>query len=299
VLHLLNGDATLAVFPSTLPGDRAVWRDIMVEGPPVDDGPVRAGWLAARLGVSSDEYERGWHEGQALLARAGRDELVLWFEQDLFCAVNLWFIVARLPPTTPLWLIFPPLGDSFAGLGASTPAELAGLFETRRRLDGDAWSEAGRLWQAYATSDPTGLAGRRRALVFADEAVRLHLGRFPSVSNGLNEIETATLDALVKGPQRFGDLFRTVTHAPAHRRHGMGDVQYANVLRELRPLIALEGDATPYSGWRVALTRDGSDVLEGRVDGLAARPLDRWLGGVHVQPGQRSWRWDGVRLVRP
>ena len=300
MLHVLNGDATLAAFPSTLPGDRAVWRDIMVEGPAVDDGAVRAAWLAPRLGVAPEEYERGWREGQALLARAGEvDEVVLWFEQDLFCAVNLCFIVARLPLTTPLWLVFPPLSESFAGLGTLAASELAELFEGRCRLGGDARREAKALWRAYAASDPTGLALTRSPLAFAHEALRLHLGRFPSASNGLNDIERATLRALLPAPQVFGDLFRAVTQAPAHRRHGMGDVQYANVLRELRPLIALEGDATPYSGWRVALTRDGSDVLEGRVDGLAARPLDRWLGGVHVQPGQRSWRWDGVRLVRP
>jgi hypothetical protein len=300
VLHLLNGDATLAVFPSTLPGHHGVWRDIMVEGPAIDDGAARAVWLAPRLGVTPEEYERGWRQGQALLARAGgADEVVLWFEQDLFCAVNLWFIVARLPPTTPLWLVFPPLNHSCAGLGALATSELTELFESRRRLDGDARREADALWRAYAASDPTGVARTRSSLAFADEAIRLHLGRFPSADNGLNEIETATLHALVPGPQLFGALFRAVTHAPAHRRHGMGDVQYAAVLRELQPLIALEGDTTPFSRWRVILTQHGAHVLEGRLDGLAARTLDRWLGGVHLQSSEPGWRWDGARMVRP
>ena len=299
MLHVLNGDATLTVFPSTLPGERAVWRDIMVEGPAVDDGGVRAAWLAPRLGVAPEEYERGWREGQALLARAGEvDEVVLWFEQDLFCAVNLCFIVARLPLTTPLWLVFPPLSESRAGLGTLAASELAELFEGRCRLGSDARREAKALWRAYAASDPTGLALTRSSLAFSDEAIRLHLGRFPSVSNGLNDIESATLRALLPGPQVFGDLFRAVTPAPARRRHGMGDVQYAALLRELKPLIALDGDATPFSRWRASLTQHGAAVLAGRLDGLAARTLDRWLGGVHLQPGQESWRWDGARMVR-
>ena len=118
MLHLLNGDATLAVFPSALPGFRAVWRDIMVEGPAVDDGAARGAWLGPRLGVTPDEYERGWRAGQGTLARAADDdEIILWFEQDLFCAVNLWFVIARLPPTAPAWLVFPPLTATFAGLG--------------------------------------------------------------------------------------------------------------------------------------------------------------------------------------
>jgi hypothetical protein len=299
VLHLLNGDATLAVFPATLPGRRAVWRDIMVEGPAVDDGAARAAWLAPRLGVPPDEYERRWAEGQDTLARAAADdEVILWFEQDLFCAINLWFVVARLPPTTSLSLVFPPLTERSSGLGTLTESALTDLFESRQPFDRDARAEAAALWRAYAASDPTALAETPTALAFAGEAVRLHLGRFPSSAHGLDEIEAATVRALVHGPRAFGDLFRAVTHAPPHRWHGMGDVQYAAALRDLRPLIAIEDATAPFTAWRVTLTREGSEVLDGRLDGLAPRALDRWLGGVQLQPGAPDWRWNGERLVR-
>jgi hypothetical protein len=297
VLHLLNGDATLAVFPSTLPGHRTVWRDIMVEGPAVDDGAARGTWLAPRLGVTPDDYERAWREGRAALARAVDEEIILWFEQDLFCAVNLWFVIAHLPPTTRVWLVFPPLSASFAGLGTLTAHELAAHFERRRPLHRAARAEAVALWCAYAASDPTALSQTRARLDFAREAVRLHLGRFPSTARGLDEIETATLHALAAGPRAFADLFRAVTHAPPHRSHGMGDVQYAAALRDLIPLIAIEDAAAPFTTWRIALRPDGVDVLAGRLDGLVARALDRWLGGVHLRPGAPGWRWDGERLV--
>jgi hypothetical protein len=299
VLHLLNGDATLAVFPSTLPGHRIVWRDIMVEGPAVADGAARAAWLAPRLGVTPDEYERRWREGLAELARAtADDEVVLWFEQDLFCAVNLWFVIARLPPTTRLWLVFPPLGDTFRGLGTLTSSQLAELFESRCPLDREARTAAGALWGAYAASDPRALAETRSALAFGDDAVRLHLGRFPSIAHGLDEIEAATLRTLLPGARAFIDLFRAVMHTPPLHGHGMGDVQYAAALRDLRPLIVIEGAAEPFPAWRLGLTQDGTDVLEGRVDGLARRTPDRWRGGVHLRPGGADWRWDGGRLVR-
>lgn len=299
MLHLLNGDATLAVFPATLPGHRAVWRDIMVEGPAVDDGDARAVWLAPRLGVAPEEYRRRWRDGQEELERAATDdEVVLWFEQDLFCCVNLWFVVARLPAGTPLSLVFPPLDAAFAGLGTLTAPALVELFERRRPLDRDARAAAETLWRAYAAPDPTGLAQMRPVLTFAAEAIRLHLGRFPSTAHGLDEIETTTLQALRPGPRAFDDLFRAVTHVPAHRRHGMGDVQYAAVLRDLRPLVSIDGGAAPFSRWRVTLTPDGLAVLEGRLDGLAARMLDRWLGGVHLRGGGPRWRWDGSRPVR-
>jgi hypothetical protein len=299
VLQLLNGDATSAVFPSGLPGRRAVWRDIMVEGPAVDDVALRAAWLAPRLGILVDDYQRTWREGLAELARAaGEDEVVLWFEQDLFCAVNLWFVLDRLPLTVPVSLVFPPLGEGFAGLGALAPDGFAPLFERRAPLDPDARTHARALWAAYAAAEPTGLARTTGRLPFAREAVRLHLGRFPSTTHGLDEIETATLLELAAAPRPFPELLDTVTRGPALRRHGLGDVQYAAALRDLEPLLTIDAPAAPFAEWHLSLTASGADVLGERLDGLATRPLERWLGGVHLRPGTRYWRWDGTRVHR-
>jgi hypothetical protein len=299
VLQLLNGDATSAVFPADLPGRRAVWRDILVEGPAVDDGARRAAWLAPRLGIPAADYERAWRDGLAELARAaGEDEVVLWFEQDLLCAVNLWFVLDRLPATAPVSLVFPPLREGFAGLGTLTPDAFAPLFERRARLDPDARADARALWAAYAAVEPTGLARMTARLPFAREAVRLHLGRFPSTTHGLDEIETATLLELAPAPRPFPELFDAVTHAPSLRRHGLGDVQYAAALRDLEPLLAIDAPGAPFAEWRLSLTPSGADVLGERLDGLATRPLERWLGGVHLRPGTRYWRWDGARVHR-
>jgi len=43
-----------------------VWRDIMVEGPAVDDGAARAAWLAPRLGRTRKTYAGGWREDRWL-----------------------------------------------------------------------------------------------------------------------------------------------------------------------------------------------------------------------------------------
>jgi hypothetical protein len=128
--------------------------------------------------------------------------------------------------------------------------------------------------------------------------VRLHLGRFPSASRGLDEVEAATLQELATGPRGFSELFHAVTQAPPLRRHGMGDVQYAAALRELQPLVAIDDESAPLAEWRVSATAAGADVLAGRLDGLARRTLDRWLGGVHLHPGAPDWRRDGARLLR-
>ena len=311
MLHLLNGDATAAVMPGSIAGERAVWRDILMEGPPVADAARRGAWLAPRLGISADTYVRGWQEEHAALARArAHDEIVLWFEQDLFCAVNLWYVVDALAATpTRISLVFPPLGDDVGGLGRLNAEEFAPLLERRTVLDGQARAAASALWRAYASPDPTALitlGAGPSAVPFTARAVRLHCGRFPSAAHGLEEIEAAALETLARqGPLAFGALFATVTRRRELRELGISDVQLAWRLRDLAagadPLVSIDDGAGPFERWRLGATAAGADTLAGRPDRLAPSPAERWIGGVHVTPSRPAWRWDGAagRLVPP
>jgi hypothetical protein len=298
MLHLLNGDGTAAGFPDALPGERAVWRDILMEGPAGAGAAARAAWLAPRLGVTTQAYARGFREGEATLARAAaHDEVVLWFEQDLFCATNLWFVLDRLGDVR-VSLVFPPLADGFRGLGALRSSDFPALFERRERLSDAARAEARALWRAYAAPDPTGLAALTPRGPFARRAIRLHCGRFPSAGQGLDEVEQSALAAL-DAPRPFAALFRAVTESPALRDLGMGDVQLAAALGDLAtgpaPLVAIEARDQPLGRWRITRTAAGAEVLAGRADRLAHSPLDRWLGGVRLGAGAPLWRWDGAR----
>jgi hypothetical protein len=310
VLHLLNGDASAAVMPASIDGERAVWRDILVEGPPVADGAVRGGWLGPRIGVSAEDYARRWQEGQATLDRAHEHaEVVLWFEQDLFCAVNLWYVVDRLALiATRISLVFPPLADGFDGLGGLGADDFAPLLERRTVLDAGTQAGASALWRAYAASEPTALVtlARDPALPFTARAVRLHCGRFPSASQGLSEVETAALEMLARqSPMPFVSLFAAVTRRPELKDLGMGDVQFAWLMRELAAcepaLLRIDDTTLAFAGWTLSATPVGSDALAGRVDRLALCPIDRWLGGVHIAPSRPTWRWDAraVRLLAP
>jgi hypothetical protein len=42
------------------------------------------------------------------------------------------------------------------------------------------------------------------------------------------------------------------------------------------------------------LTDAGRAVLAGQADRVELLGIDRWLGGVHLQPDS-LWRWDGAR----
>jgi hypothetical protein len=320
VLHILNGDETRRVFERAgLAGDVVVWRDILVEGPVTTDGDAvpaldaRGAFLAERLAIDRDTYARDAREQAAALEAArGHDEVVLWFEQDLFCAVNLWRLLdwfGRRPPPPRLSLVYPST-EEVKGLGATEPARLAELFVARAPVTDETLARGGRAWAAYASADPLDSAPlvnrENQALPFVRGAFRCHLGRFPSVANGLNEVESAALTALRRAPRDFGVLFREVSVHPRVRRHGMGDVQFAAALRGLTPLLRVEesdapgarteGLGAPFEASHVIhITPLGRDVVAGDTDWLAVRPIDTWLGGVRLVEGRPLWRWDGAR----
>jgi hypothetical protein len=303
---VLSGDEAARVFAGAgVPGERLIWRDILVEGPvTADETPeslaARAAWLAERLGIDAAAYRRMVREQAAGLGAAREhDEVVLWFEQDLFCAVNLWWILdwfGRHAPALRLALVYPGT-DDVKGLGAMTAAQLAELFTARQPVTDATRGLGAQAWAAYAGADPLAsaplIADETASLPFVREAFRCHWGRFPSVANGLNELETAALAVLRRGPRRFGDLFRDVSAHPRVRRHGLGDVQFAACMRGLRSLIDIAGhDVTTAE---LEITQRGREVAAGDQDWLDLIELDTWLGGVHLRAGAPLWRWDGAR----
>jgi hypothetical protein len=303
VLHVLNGDATATVFADTgLPGERLVWRDIVVEGPVPAAAhtrlPARTSYLAERLGIDPAEYTRATEEQTARLAsNPSHDEVVLWFEQDLFCAVTLWSLLdwlARHAPATRLSLVYPPVDGDMRGLGAMTASQLTALFDTRAVVTDETRALGASAWAAYASPEPLASPSLRdtAALPFVAGAFRCHLGRFPSVANGLNEVETVTLETLRAGRRPFGELFREVSAHPHVRSHGMGDAQFAATLRGLTPLLDVAGDDVMQASFD--LTPRGAAVLAGQEDWLRIHAIDTWLGGVRLSRGRPLWRWDGV-----
>ena len=311
MLHLLNGDATRTAFAdANLPGEVAVWRDILVEGPvsadpvPVPALAARQAFLAERLGIDPDAYaECAREQAAALEAAARHDEVVLWFEQDLFCAVNLWRLLdwfTRQPPATSVSLVYFAPAE-VRGLGELKPATLAGLLAQRVSVTADMGAAGQRAWAAYVSPDPLDAVRLSHehdaALPFVRQAFRCHLGRFPSLANGLNEVEAATLTVLGRGARGFAELFRDVSADPRVRPHGMGDVQFAAAVAGLAPLLRPLG--TDLRHTQIEMTSRGRDVMAGAVDWLALRPIDTWLGGVRLVTGRPLWRWDGSagRLV--
>ncbi|MNO24978.1 ECF RNA polymerase sigma factor SigW [compost metagenome] len=334
MLHIVNGDSVGNMLKQGIvQGDVLVWREIYSSGPIFADlsrpqeRTRRAGVLEATLGIPAGEYRIGCEEQERKLREYTKyDEVVLWFEHDLFdqsmLAYLLHWFKGHKPERTKLSLLcigeFPGI-ERFHGLGQLSPAQLKTLSGTWRTIGRREIELGSELWQAYASPDPTQIADlldQKKAelaasgLPFAYEAFQTHLMRLPSVQNGLGIVEQTTLEAAEAGAHTPLELFRQVTDA-LHVL-GLGDLEYWKFLRALvagdHPLLHIEG-AEGYTDFRqipgflnrrVTVTELGQQVLVGAADRALVQGIDEWYGGLHMQGHQVPWRWDSAagKLVR-
>ena len=315
MLHVTNGDVAAELIRlSGVTGEVAVTADVLHEGPVPGGLPperwrkVRARYLAESGYVDYDsalaDLTRRDH---ALEDYRSYDEVVLWFEHDLFDQLLLIRVLdgfaGRNLGGTELSMIcigeFPGVAP-FHGLGQLTPPQMATLLPRRQRVNEGQKLLARDAWRAFCAPDPTGLEALLQRdtspLPFLAGALRRHLQELPWTSDGLARSERQILRGLAEGSSTFEELFRATQRM--EERVYMGDWSFSRILRDLaslpRPLLRLEAAPSgAVRAQRVSLTATGREVLDGRDDWVRIRGIDRWLGGVHLHGPEAAWRWDG------
>lgn len=313
LLNIHNGDASADIArESSIPGKHFAWREALIEGPtPAGVNGVewrrrRARHLSKAYGVEQDKCEQELlKQEKELQSFPNYDEVVLWFEHDLFCQVNLvclldWFSQQRLG-NTKLSLVcidsFPGK-ENFRGLGELNPDELNSLFPSRQPVTREQFQLASRAWEAYRSPDPrdieTFLQTDTSMLPFLAPALRAHQRRFPSTTNGLGRIENRGLQLVGSGLKNFGDLFQRF--GEVEPIYGLGDAQFWSSLQRLsdanQPLLSMSNGEGISPDAALEITDLGRAVSEGKGDFVLLNGIDRWLGGVYLSDERNLWRWD-------
>jgi hypothetical protein len=324
MLHITNGDSMIpSLREAGVGGEVLTWRDALHDGPVPADlseeelDDVRARFFASTGWVTYEEARAGYTEREVVLTGALEgDEIVLWFEHDLYDQLQLiqilaWF-AARPGSADRLSMIcidsFPGV-ERFIGLGQLGGAQLATLFPARSRVTTSQLELGERAWGAFRSPEPTAIQelirGDTSALPFLGRALRRHLEQFPSTANGLSRSEQQILEVVSAGVRRMDHLFlgtQDLEEAPF-----LGDTGlwlYISGLASGPDPLLRSTDASPIGlpssaaerAREVELTDAGRRVRRREADWIALRGhIDRWLGGVHLEGPQAAWRWDGEK----
>ncbi len=303
MLHIHNGDSVaISARRANLPGRHLPFREILIAGP-VPGALPHHDWLEQRARFLADSYDEKLlrvrndllEQEQAIDESRHEDEVVLWFEHDLYCLVHLIYLLGRLAKHRHLKLVWSP-----KALGVQEPQDLWQAFETRTEVTHAMTWVASQAWTAYTAEDATELnrciANPQRDFAFLAEGLKLHASRFPSTRNGLGEVERRVMEGIAGGATDFTALFARFDPAPP--LFGFGDGEFLRHLRRLAtcavPMITIsEAQGNPPKA-RYALTPMGQEVLDGKADFIALNNADLWLGGAHLTH-ERMWRWDGEK----
>jgi hypothetical protein len=331
MLHITNGDETVArMRDGGLRGGYLPWRDVLHEGPVPQTATleqlsrVRAHYLAdAGYGTELKIHDQFRARDAHLARAASEDEVVLWFEHDLYDQLQLVQILdelARLAPANSISLIvigaYPGIAR-FVGLGQLSPAQVVGLLDSRVPVTAKHFEPGQRAWSAFREASPRSLAklvsGEVAALPYLPAALLRLLEELPSSRNGLSRTERAILRVVLDGAAAPHEIFAAAQQL--EESPFLGDWSFWRMLSQLsrppEPLLAVESggrffypprisDGPEFQSQRLVMTECGREVLENRKDAVRLRPLDRWLGGTHLT-GESAWRWDEERqrLVTP
>jgi hypothetical protein len=317
-LHVANGTSTTNEFTlAGIPGATSIWADPLHEGPVpghlTDDQllDVRAQHLASpgsgiALADATAELRR-WR--QAIDERTAYDELVLWYEHDLFDQLNLIQVLDRLArareqqPVSLICIDRFPGYPRFKGLGELAPGELGSLFETRQPVTDGQYDVAARAWDAFRADSPGALLALlgtdTSALPFLAAALRRHLEDYPWTRDGLSRTERRLMTLAEHGPI---DIWKAVPLMHEDETvFYIADSSLWHVVAELQAatpsLVSVAAPSTAAGRLpkgSIALTDAGRSVLGGHADRVALCGIDRWLGGVHLVGSGRMWRYPAL-----
>jgi hypothetical protein len=295
VLHITNGDCAVAVLSQAVRGELLPWRDVLHEGPVHAGLPVevlsrwRAAFIASAGWGGLPEVARQFVERDAALAASARhDEVVLWFEHDLYDQLQLiqlldWFAAHPHPGLS--------LICEAEYLGTMTPARAAELFQRRRPVSPAQLRAGSAAWGAFGSPNPRSISvDAVLELPFLAAALLRLLEEFPWRRDGLSRLERQVLEALRGGPLPFAELFPRAHH---YREEPvfLGDT----VL--LWHLSRLESDGLVANKDNWSLTLKGRHVLDAKLDAWSFPRQARWIGGYEMKDGRLRWDPDSVRLV--
>jgi len=259
ILHILNCDSTKSIFKkSNLKGDVLVWREMLCEGE-IDENigtdefwKKRYAFFEKKMGISKLEYfDKTIKEILLIEDLEGYDEVVLWFEYDLLCQVNLIALCALLLQSYRKDILYylvctgKEKGKSnMQSLSDYTSESYAKLYENKLKLSRNDLLFTEESWKLFVENNPSKLEvfefKRNNKFRYLQKAIEQHLKRFPS-ENGLNQIENKILQVIDSALFTEKEIIhQLLIWQNSDTVYGFGDSQFVLALKELKRYYFVE-----------------------------------------------------------
>ncbi len=247
ILHITNG-SSLTSFLNELDieGTFLTWEEMLCEGSTVAGIDSEAFYNCRKtflnnvynIEIDEAEYKKQLNK---LNYPEQYSEIVLWFEYDLFCHINMIAIISLIHQREielPLYLVCSGRIEgekSLKGLAELTPEQLLSHYENKVKLNDDDIDLAIVLWRTYCGRDHNILKPyivKHSSFPYISNCLKAHLKRFPDSKNGLNTLERNILEIV-----RTSDIksrHHLLGYALNYQGYyGYGDLQFERIIKNL------------------------------------------------------------------
>ncbi|MEN8789574.1 MAG: DUF1835 domain-containing protein [Flavobacteriaceae bacterium] len=288
-LHITNGDSfTERLKGLNLKGDIITWREMLCEGKTETNVGSESFWktrfdyLHKHYKISKAWFvEKTLKEYRSLCNHKQQDQIILWFEYDLFCQINMLAVLSWLKTHRRYAQISLVCSgdedetDKMFGLNDLSDEQLMRLYDNRVQLSQNDIEYADYVWQLYCSDNPIRLENlidfKNYQFKYLSDAIKTHLKRFPTIKNGLNEVENKILKiSLEEKPKSKSMLLGSILQNQGY--YGFGDTQYERIITNLKPLF------TSFNP--VRLSKKGKEILDGQTSYYSQiKDEEAYLGG--------------------
>ncbi|MCH4823133.1 DUF1835 domain-containing protein [Gramella lutea] len=271
-LHIVNGDSlTEQMQELNLPGELVVWRELLCEGPTLqkidtDFFKLRKKFLRKTYNISSENYEERFiAEVKKLKAVKDYDNVVLWFEFDLFCHINMLAAIRCISEKkhdAPISLVCSKKLEGekeFLPLSQLSIKELQNHYENRIELNTEDIEVALLIWELYCGNNPLKLKPQIKVVTnfeYLSSCIRAHIERFPNSITGINTLEKNIL-RLIESHEIKSQNHLLGYALQYQGYYGYSDTQMERLLNKLSIFFQVNED-------RLALSENGQLALEGK-----------------------------------
>ncbi|MCG9972341.1 DUF1835 domain-containing protein [Christiangramia crocea] len=289
-LHIVNGDSLAEQMEQlNLPGELIIWRELLCEGPTLkeinqDFFKVRKKFLRKAYDISSENYEERFiSEIKRLKAMDDYDSVILWFEFDLFChinmlaAINLLFAKKKEVPISLVCSKKLPGEKEFKPLSNLSLDELKNHYDNRIELNNDDLEVAMLIWELYCSGDPMKLKPQIKTntnFEYLSSCIRAHIERFPNSVTGINSLERNVLK-LIENHEIASENHLLGYALQYQGYYGYSDTQMKRLLKKLSIFYENKDD-------RILLSEKGKQVLNGEKNFYRDLKNDEYFGGARM-----------------
>lgn len=286
-LHITNGHVLTDFLQELdIKGDILTWQEMLCEGP-TEEHIDSETFFKIRKAFLNDFYDIEVNDDelkceiQSLNHTESYSEIVLWFEYDLFCHINLIAVISLLAQKNvqlPLYLVCSGRVEDekdLKALSELTPNQLLTHYHSKIKLKAEDIDLAKTLWTIYCGKDHNLFKPyivKKSSFIYLSNCLKAHINRFPDSKTGLSALEQNILEIIKKYPIK--SRLHLLGYALNYQGYyGYSDMQMMRLINQLSIFFTEDEDS-------LKLNRKGHEALLGHHNFASELNSNMTFGGI-------------------